>query len=191
MLQRCAWGILGWFLVTGVVTAADVYTVDPVHSSVLFRAKRFDVVNVYGRFKGLQGTLAVDLENPEQSSVELEVKAEAVDTANQRRDDHLRSPDFFNTAQFPVIRFKSSRIRKIAANRFEVSGELQLHGVTRQVVTEVELTGTGKDPRRGTPLIGFETSFTIRRSEFGMNFMVGPLSDEILLIVAVHGMGSS
>lgn len=177
------------FATSASLNAADVYRVDTVHSSLLFRVKRLDVVNVYGRFNGLQGKLVVDPDNPGLSSVELEVKSENVDTNNERRDNHLRSPDFFNAIQFPVISFKSTKIRKLAENRYEVTGDLNLHGVTRSVSATIEQTGFGKDPRRGTPLIGFETTFRIKRSDFGMNFMQGPLSDEVELIVAVHGVG--
>lgn len=180
--------VLSIMLQISFLVADHTYKVDPVHSTVLFKAKRFDVVNVYGRFNGLQGTLIVDDENPAASSIELEIKAEAVDTNNERRDNHLRSPDFLNATQFPRITFKSVKIDKLEGNRYEVTGDLSLHGVTQSIVVEVEHVGSGQHPRRGTPLIGFETTFTIKRSDFGMNFMLLALSDEIQLIIAVHGM---
>ncbi|MDA2929671.1 YceI family protein [Acidobacteria bacterium AH-259-O06] len=180
--------VLSIMLQSSLLVADHTYKVDPVHSTVLFKAKRFDVVNVYGRFNGLQGTLIIDDENPAASSVELEIKAEAVDTNNERRDNHLRSPDFLNATQFPRISFKSVKIDKLEGNRYEVSGDLSLHGVTQSIVVEVEHVGSAQHPRRGTPLIGFETTFTIKRSDFGMNFMLPALSDEIQLIIAVHGM---
>ncbi len=173
---------------TPVLGSAATYRVDTSHSSVIFSVKRMDVVNVYGRFNGLQGSLVVDSEDPARSSVELELRAEAVDTDNERRDNHLRSPDFFNAAQFPVIRFKSTGVRALGDNRYEVTGDLGLLGVTRSIAIEVEMTGSGQDPRRGTSLIGFETTFTLKRSDFGMNFMMGPLSDDVRLTIAVHGM---
>lgn len=190
MLRSFFVAVIGLF-VTGstLLAAAQTYGVDTVHSSVLFKAKRLDVVNVYGRFNGLQGTLTFDSENPANSTIELELKAEAVDTNNERRDNHLRSPDFFDATQFPFIRFKSSQIRRLSENRYEVTGDLSLHGLTRPIVAEVEHVGSASDPRRGTPLIGFETAFTIKRSDWGMNFMLDALSDEIELIIAIHGMG--
>jgi polyisoprenoid-binding protein YceI len=190
MIPRSAFTSLVLFLtVTPVFGDATTYRVDTSHSSVIFSVKRMDVVNVYGRFNGLQGTLVVDSANPALSSVELELRSEAVDTDNERRDNHLRSPDFFNAAQFPVIRFKSTGVRALGDNRYEVIGDLSLLGVTRSIAIEVEMTGSGQDPRRGTSLIGFETTFTLKRSDFGMNFMMGPLSDDVRLTIAVHGIG--
>lgn len=189
MIKRNLLQILGLILAgTPLLGAAATYRVDTVHSSVIFRVKRLDVVNVYGRFNGLHGSLTVDRDNPALSSVELEIPAQEVDTNNQRRDDHLRSPDFFNATQFPVIRFKSTDIRSLGADRYEVTGDLSLHGVTRSIVTEVHMTGAGQDVQRGRSLIGFETTFTLKRSDFGMNFMLDALSDEVVLTVAVHGV---
>jgi polyisoprenoid-binding protein YceI len=189
MIVRLVVAVLGVFLtVAPTLGAVTTYRVDTSHSSVVFSVKRMDVVNVYGRFNGLQGTLVVDSENPARSSVELELRSEAVDTDNERRDNHLRSPDFFNAAQFPVIRFKSTGVRALGENRYEVTGDLTLHGVTRSITAEAEMTGSGQDPRRGSSLIGFETTFTLKRSDFGMNFMMGPLGDDVRITIAVHGM---
>lgn len=189
MIKRSFLQILGLILAGApLLGAARTYQVDTVHSSVIFKIKRLDVVNYYGRFNGLQGSLTVDRDNPALSSIELEIPAQEVDTNNQRRDDHLRSPDFFNATQFPVIRYKSTGIRALGSDRYEVTGDLSLHGVTRSIVTEVQMTGSGQDVQRGRSLIGFETTFTVKRSDFGMNFMLDALSDEVQLTVAVHGI---
>lgn len=186
--------ILGLFLITtslgSTLFGAQKYAVDTVHSSVLFKVKRFDVANFYGRFNGLTGTISHDAENPANSSVEFEIKADAVDTDNDRRDDHLRSPDFFDAKQFPVITFKSTGVKPTSENRLEVTGDLTMHGVTRSIVADVEVVGTGQHPRQGTPIIGFETRFTVKRSDFGINYMLGPLSDEIQIILAVQGQAA-
>ncbi len=176
-------------LFMGASALATDYKVDSAHSSVLFRANRGGVVNVYGMFHGLEGSISFDSANPTGGAVNFSIKSEAVDSGNERRDNHLRSPDFFNAKQYPEITFKSTGVKKIADKKYEVTGELNLHGATGTIVAEVEVTGSGKDRRSGNPTIGFETTFFVKRSEYGMNFMVGPLSDEIQMRIAVHAVG--
>ncbi len=166
---------------------AGSYEVDPVHSSMIFRVKHLGITNIYGRFNNLSGTLKIDDETPENSSVEMFVKTNDVDTFNARRDEHLRSADFFDAKQFSVISFKSESFRKVRGDMYEVTGDLHLHGVTRRLKVEARYTGSGKDPS-GKHRIGFETSFTVRRSDFGMDFMLGGVSDEVLAIVSVQGI---
>lgn len=172
-------------LATSPASAAD-YQVDRGHSTILFSATRMGVVNVYGRFNDFSGSLTVDEANPAASSLELEIQAASIDSNNERRDNHLRSPDFFNATQFPTITFKSTRVETIADDRYRVTGDLTLHGVTKAVTAEAVKIGTGE--RRGAALIGFETVFRINRSDFGMNFMLDALSDSVQITFAVHGV---
>jgi polyisoprenoid-binding protein YceI len=167
--------------------AAETYKVDPVHSSCLFRAKHFNAGYFYGRFNEITGTIVVDEANPAKSSAEIQVKVESIDTNDAKRDQHLKSPDFFNAKQFPTITFKSKQVKKSGKDTYEMTGDLNLHGVTRSVTAKVTRTGEGKDPF-GKFRIGFETVFTIKRSDFGMKFMLGPISDEIQLIISVEGL---
>lgn len=167
--------------------AAETYKVDPVHSSFLFRVKHFNAGYFYGRFNEATGTVVIDEANPAKSSVEIQVKVESIDTNDVKRDQHLKSPDFFNAKQFPTITFKSKQVKPSGKDTYEVTGDLTLHGVTRTVTAKVTRTGGGKDPF-GKFRIGFETVFTIKRSDFGMKFMLGPVSDEIRLIVSIEGI---
>ncbi|MCL6533236.1 MAG: YceI family protein [Armatimonadetes bacterium] len=164
------------------------YRIDPVHSTVIFRVKHMNTAFVYGRFNRFSGTLVVDEKNPERSSVQFEIDLNSVDTGNSQRDDHLRSPDFFNTRQFPKATFKSTRVRKINNTTVEVQGNLTLRGVTKPLTVRVTFTGKGRNPR-GQEIIGFETTFTIKRSEFGINYgLNGGLSDEVRLTVSVEAI---
>lgn len=164
------------------------YRIDPVHSTVIFRVKHMNTAFVYGRFNRFSGTLVVDEKNPERSSVQFEIDLNSVDTGNAQRDDHLRSPDFFNTRQFPKATFKSTRVRKINNTTVEVQGNLTLRGVTKPLTVRVTFTGKGRNPR-GQEIIGFETTFTIKRSEFGINYgLNGGLSDEVRLTVSVEAI---
>jgi polyisoprenoid-binding protein YceI len=147
-----------------------------------------DVVYVYGRFNEFAGTLDMTGEDVTTGKLTLEVKTASVDTGNQRRDDHLRNPDFFNAVQFPVVKFESTGVRA-AGSGFEVTGNLTLHGVTKPVTATVEKVGSGKDPRAGKTLVGFDARFTLKRSDFDMKYMVGPLSDEIDVHIALQVVG--
>ena len=177
-------------VITSSITAsaARTYRVDPVHSMALFSAKRFNVSQIHGRFHAISGTIVTDQDDIEKSSVEIEIKTESVDTGNGRRDTHLRSPDFFNVKQFPVMKFKSTQVKKTGENSFEITGDMTIHGVTKSVTATAELIGSSEGGRGGS-LIGFETTFTLKRSDFGMNFMTGGIGDEIKITLAIQGLG--
>ena len=183
----CLLMLIGMAGILQLADAADTYEVDAEHSMIIFRAKHMGVSNNYGRFNEFSGTLTVDEADVANSAIELEVKAESVDTANEKRDQHLRSPDFFNAKQFPVITFKSTKVEKVDEDTLKVTGDFELHGVKKSLTVEVELTGKGKN-RQGTALIGFETIFTIKRSEFGMNYGIGAVSDDVRITVSVEGV---
>lgn len=179
--------LIGMAGILHLADAADTYEVDAEHSMIIFRAKHMGVSNNYGRFNEFSGTLTVDEADATNSAIELEVKAESVDTGNEKRDQHLRSPDFFNSKQFPVITFKSTKVEKVDEELLQVTGDLELHGVKKSVTIAVEMTGKGKN-QQGTDLIGFEAIFTIKRSEFGMNYGIGAVSDDVRITVSVEGV---
>jgi polyisoprenoid-binding protein YceI len=162
--------------------AAGSYAVDPVHSTVLFRTKHMGTSFSWGRFNEIVGRLNLDDQAP---SLEMQVKTESLDTANAKRDQHLRSPDFFSAKQFPTISFKSTRVARVADNKYEVDGTLNLHGVDRPVKVHLERTGTGKN-QLGAATAGYTTSFTVKRSDFGMKFGLEGVSDDVLLIVSLE-----
>jgi len=171
-----------------VQAQAVTYRIDPVHSFIIFRVKHLNTGFAYGRFNTFSGTIVVDERNPANSSIELEIDANSVDTGNSQRDDHLRSPDFFSARQFPKITFKSTRVRKINDTTVEVQGDLTMRGVTRPITARVTFTGKGRN-QRGQEIIGFETTFTIRRSQFNINYgLNGGLADEVRVTFAVEGI---
>ncbi len=171
----------------GISYGQEQYKIDPVHSSVLFRVKHLNTAYVYGRFNEFTGTFAVDPAQPQNSKLELTVQTESVDTANADRDKHLRSPDFFNTAQFPTATFKSTAFRTINPKQVEVTGELTLNGVTKSINAQLELTGEGASPFQDYRK-GLYALLKVNRSEFGIKFMPGGLSEEVLLIVSLEGI---
>lgn len=161
------------------------YKIDNVHSAVLFRVKHLGVSYCYGRFNEIEGkfSLADDANN----SIEVTIKADSIDTNDKKRDEHLRNPDFFSVKQFPTITFKSKEFKKVGTNKYKVTGDLSLHGVTRTISVDLDHVGTGKDPWGGMRT-GFEGSFEVKRSEYGMNYMPDGLGEDIRITVALEGI---
>jgi polyisoprenoid-binding protein YceI len=169
--------------------AADTYKVDPVHSTVIFRIKHNNVNYFNGRFDALAGTLTIDDQNPVASALDFKVTADSIDTADPKRDAHVKGPDFLNAKQFPAITFKSKQVAKVSDGVYDVSGDLTLHGVTKPVTVKLEQTGVNPSSKMGS-LAGFEATFIIKRSEFGMTKFTDMLSDEVKLIVNIEARRS-
>ena len=166
--------------------AAETYEIDAAHSTVIFKVRHLGVSNAYGRFNDFSGTIVADAGHPEKSSVEVTIKADSVDTANEKRDKHLRNQDFFNTKQFPVIIFKSTKVEKTGDKTGKATGDLFLHGVTRTVTVDLTFIGSGKDPWGGHRA-GFEAAFAIKRSDYGMKYLLEGVGDEVHIIVSLEG----
>jgi polyisoprenoid-binding protein YceI len=165
--------------------AAESYAADAAHSSLVYRVKHMNTSFFWGRFNTIDGAFALDESNPAESRFEFSVKADSIDTGIPKRDLHLKSPDFFNVVQYPTIAFKSSSVTK-AGDGYDVAGELTLHGVTKPVKVKIVPTGKAKGPG-GAPIAGIEATFTIKRSEFGMTNMVGPVGDDVWITVGIEG----
>jgi polyisoprenoid-binding protein YceI len=177
-------------LVAAPVFAADTYKVDPVHSALIFRAKHANIGMFYGRFNAIAGQFTLDEADPTKSSFNFEVQAGSVDTQNEKRDAHLKSPDFFNARQYPTITFKSTAVKKgEQGNVLDVTGDLTFHGVTKRVTVPVEIIGKGEFPPK-TPRAGVETVFTIKMSDYdvkGIPGAPGMIGDEVRLMFASVG----
>ena len=142
-----------------------VYKVDTDHSGVGFTIRHF-VSNVPGRFRDFDGVIKYDKQNPAASSVEFTVKAASIDTSNNDRDEHLRNEDFFDVKKFPTLTFTSTKVAAKDADTLDVTGNLTMHGVTKQVTIPVEVLGTIKTPNGEKA--GFESSFTVNRKDYGI-----------------------
>lgn len=177
-------GMLGWL---PAPAAADTYNVDSDHSAVVFRIKHLGIATVFGQFHQPTGRLIYDPQQPGKSYIQVQVAAKNVDTGVEKRDNHLRSPDFFNVEKYPLISFESRSVRAKDQNSFEVIGDITLLGITRTVTAQVTQTGEGMDPW-GKFRRGFETTFSIMRKDFGMDFMSGPVGDKVVLTISVEGV---
>src|SRR5262245_16340109 len=165
---------------------ADKYDVDPVHSFVFFKIKHLGVGYVWGRINGPTGAILLDEATPSGSSVSVDLKADNVDTGVEKRDQHLKSPDFFNAKQFPTISFKSKSVKKSGDSGFEVTGDFTLLGVSKEITITLNHVGTGKDPM-GNIRTGFDGSLTVKRSDYGMKQMLDMASDDVLITLSIEG----
>jgi polyisoprenoid-binding protein YceI len=167
----------------------ETYKVDAGHSFVTFKVRHMGVGEAWGRFNELTGSFTFDEADPSQNSVSLVIEAKSIDTANGGRDKHLRGSDFFNVEQFPKITFTSTSVKKLDDGVFEVTGEIEVLGKKQPVTTQVELIGRADTGRQGFRA-GFSAGFTLKRSDFGMNYGIeqGALGDAVEVMVSLEGV---
>jgi len=146
--------------------AAETYTVDKVHSNAQFTIRHL-MSKVTGKFTDVEGAVQVDRAKPEASAVEFKIKTASIDTANKQRDDHLRSPDFFDAANNPEITFKSTKMKSTAKDSYQVTGTLTIRGVAKEITVPVTVLGEMKDPW-GNERVGFEIQTTLNRKDYNI-----------------------
>ena len=149
-------------------SAADNYEIDMAHSSIEFSVKHMMVTNVKGTFDTFSGTMLFDPDNIENSSVDISIDVSSVNTRNQKRDDHLRSADFFDAEKHAAITFKSDKVMK-KGDGYVVSGTLVLHGVSKKIDIPFILNGPVQNPW-GKTAIGIELEYKLNRKDFGLEW---------------------
>jgi len=148
---------------------ATTWRVDASHSLAEFAVRHLMISTVKGRFTEVTGTLIGDDTDPDNAVVELTIPVAGIDTREEQRDAHLRSADFFEADRYPAIHFRSTRITRAGRDQFTVTGDLTIRGTTRPVTLTVESGGRGKDPWGGER-VGFSTTTTINRKDFGLHW---------------------
>jgi polyisoprenoid-binding protein YceI len=155
---------------TPEVSTTTIWNIDPVHSHAEFKVKHMMISNVKGEFSGLSGKLKFDSADITKSQVEASIDAANISTHEAQRDAHLKSADFFDVEKFPTLTFKSTRVSKTGDGVLKVAGDLSIHGVTRNVVFEVEgPTAPMKDPW-GNTRVGLSAVTRINRKDFGLTW---------------------
>ncbi|MFN5495475.1 MAG: YceI family protein [bacterium] len=172
---------------TTATAAGTTYKIDDVHSCALFRVHHLGAGQFWGRFNAVSGTMTFG-ESGQPTGFDVSIATDSVDTAEPKLDAHLKSPDFFNTKEFPAMTFKSDSVSKKSDGTLEVTGMLSMHGVTKSVTAALEVTGV-KEMGMGARA-GIEAVFTVKRSDFGMNYGVekGTLGDQVRVVVSLEGI---
>lgn len=166
--------------------AADDYAIDGAHAGVNFKISHLGLSWIYGRFDAFSGTFTLDPE-PGKCAFNLTIKADSIDTNNKKRDDHLRSPDFFNAKQFPAIEFKSTAV-KAGKDGYEVTGDLTMHGETKPVTFAVVGGKMAQFPQN-VQRTGFSTELVLKRTDFGVGSKFGGnmLGDDVHIAISFEG----
>lgn len=173
----------------GAAEQALKFKVDPSHTSIVFKVDHMGFAPVYGIMGGADGTFTINDAKPEQSAFDLSFKVDTLNTLDKKRDDHLKSADFFNAKQNPAITVKSKSVKKTGADTYDVTADVTLNGVTKPVTFAVKRHKMGKDPW-GNTRIGASANFKVKRTSHNMTFMSKPgeVGDEVDVMVGIEGI---
>jgi polyisoprenoid-binding protein YceI len=179
--------LAGLALVSGfsaqAFAATEKFNLDKPHTQIIFSVEHMGLSHSYGKFTDYEGAINLDENTPEQSNAEITIKTASVDLDDDKWNEHVKGKDFFNVEKFPTITFKSTKIEKTGDHTANLTGDLTLLGVTKPVTLAVVHNKTGKHPMKDVMATGFSATGTIKRSDFGMNYGVPMVGDEIKLII--------
>lgn len=149
--------------------ATTTWNLDTTHSGIHFSVRHMVIAKVRGSFRKFSGVVSLDEQDLAASSVAVTIEAASIDSGVEQRDNHLRSPDFFDVEKFPSITFKSTKVEKGSGNGLKVTGNLTIRDITREVVLDAEQLGVGKDPW-GNVKAAFEAKTSVDRRDFGLTW---------------------
>lgn len=177
-------GLLSFVIVGSAQAKGLEYTIDSTNSSVIFKIKNRGISYVMGRFNKISGVISANsLRNPDKFEVTAEVATKSLDTGDNKRDNHVRGPQFLNGRKNPTISFTTTKTNKIDdENKFELTGKLNFFGTTKEITVQCEFVGM-KEIDSFIRRVGIFATFTIKRSEFGMEYMIPEIDDEVTIIV--------
>lgn len=191
-MRKLALIVMTSFFAASSSYAAD-YVIDSSHSSVGFKVKHLAISSVPGKFAEFKGTFSFDPKDIEASKADAEISATSIDTGEAKRDDHLKSGDFLDTAKFSAISFKTTKVEKVSDTEFKAHGDLSIRGVTRPAVLDVTYGGSATDPW-GKERAAFLATTKINRKDFGLTWSkaleTGGLvvGDEVAITLEIEGI---
>lgn len=168
------------------VLGASTYQIDPVHSEVSFRIRHLGLSKVYGRFVAYKGTIVLDEQDLAKSRVDLTIEAASINTENAMRDKDLRSSNFFDVEKHPTLTFRSVSVKPTGKDKFEVTGDFAMHGVTKRITIPMSATGTTTSPTETRA--GFEGSLNLSRYDYAMNYMPGIVGEEVSVTLGIEAV---
>jgi len=173
-------------LVVSAAAQVQTWKIDPNHTAAQFSVRHMGISTVRGAFTKVSGTVEFDPANPAKASIEVSIDAASVDTRVEMRDNDLRSPNYFDVAKFPTITFKSTSVQSAGAGKLKVAGALTIHGVTKQVVLDVDGPSSPMTDPRGNVHMGASATTTIKRTDFGVGSANPMVGDEITITIDVE-----
>jgi len=173
-------------LLTLPAAAQDTWQIDPMHTAAQFSVRHLGISTVRGAFTKVSGTILLDEANPAKDQIQATIEVASVDTRVEMRDNDLRSPNFFDAAKYPTITFTSKKVEPAGPGKLKITGDLTIHGVTKEAVLDVEgPTPAMKDPW-GNPRRGASASTKVIRQDFGVSGAPGIVGDEITIFLDVE-----
>ena len=173
-------------LTASAAAQATTWQIDPNHTAAQFSVRHLGISTVRGAFTKVSGSVTYDPANPGKTLIDVTIDTSSVDTRVERRDNDLRSPNFFDAAKFPTLTFKSKHTEANGAGRLKVTGDLTIHGVTKEVVLEVEGPSEPMKDPRGNQHMGASASTKINRQDFGVSADKGMVGDDISIMIDVE-----
>ena len=173
-------------LTASAAAQATTWQIDPNHTAAQFSVRHLGISTVRGAFTKVSGSVTYDPANPGKTVIDVTIDANSVDTRVERRDNDLRSPNFFDAAKFPTLTFKSKHTEANGAGRLKVTGNLTIHGVTKEVVLEVEGPSEPMKDPRGNQHMGASAGTKINRQDFGVSADKGMVGDDISIMIDVE-----
>ncbi|MCC9622500.1 YceI family protein [Thalassospira sp. MA62] len=164
--------------------AAETYKLDPAHTSIIFIVNHLGLSNFQGRFGGVSGELTLDRENVADSSATINVDLNQIDSGVEGLNDHMKSADFFDVENYPTATFKSTSVELVDEDSAKITGDLTMHGETHPLVLDVDLIGEGDHPMTNDHIVGFSADGTVTRSEYGVDYFVPGVSDDVTLQIS-------
>ena len=177
-------------LSVGVAQAEPMtYTLEPTHTQVDVRWQHMGFSTPRASFDQVEGTLVWDAADPLKSSVKVTIPVAGVHTRVPALDDHFKAPDYFDMANHPNVTFESTKVERVGfGNRYAVTGNLTVRGVTKEVVLDTMLNGAGTHPMFNAPVVGFNATTKVKRSDFGLTESLGMVSDEIVIDITTEAV---
>jgi polyisoprenoid-binding protein YceI len=187
LIRSTGFMLITWFFVSTLAASAfaqlENWKIDPAHTAAQFAVRHMGISTVRGEFRKVSGSASYDPADPSKTSLETTIDATSVDTRVDMRDNDLRSPNFLDVQKFPTITFKSKKAEAAGTGKMKITGDLTIHGVTKEVVLDVDgPTAPMKDPR-GNFHVGASATTTVNRKDFGVSGAPGMVGDEITITI--------
>jgi polyisoprenoid-binding protein YceI len=178
--------VIALALFPAAAVAQDTWQIDPMHTAAQFSVRHLGISTVRGAFTKVSGTILLDEANPAKDQIQATIEVGSVDTRVEMRDNDLRSPNFFDVAKYPTITFKSKKVEAAGPGKLKVTGDLTIHGVTKEAVLDVDGPSPAMKDPWGNPRRGASASTKVIRQDFGVNGAPGVVGDEITIYLDVE-----